>query len=95
MSGVSPTAPFHVNKGLVAGGFVNVHGDAPLVAPSVVAGSPRIRGVEQLLLSVQPGYGTLKPLGNCVPGRPAAISASPESGPKENMNVCVPSPIVA
>jgi hypothetical protein len=94
MSGVSPTAPFHVNPVAEFGGQT-VYGDIPLVAPSVVAGSPRIRGVEQLLLSVQPGYGTLKPLGNCVPGRPAAISASPESGPKENMNVCVPSPIVA
>jgi hypothetical protein len=37
----------------------------------------------------------LKIYGNWVEGRPAATSAKPESGPNENMNVCVPSPIVA
>src|SRR5262249_45196592 len=59
-------------------------GAAPLAAPSVVAGSPRFNGNG-------PVYGVLKTAGNCVDGRPAATSASPESGPKENMNVCVPS----
>src|SRR5215469_9221282 len=29
--------------------------------------------------------------GNSVPAWPAAMSARPESGPNENMNVCVPS----
>jgi hypothetical protein len=81
MSGYRPTAPFHVNAGTNGPG-APVHGVAPLVAPSVVAGSPRV--------SV-PGYGLLKILGNWDEGRPAATSAKPESGPKENINVCVPS----
>ena len=34
-------------------------------------------------------------LGNSVPGRPLAMSAIPDNGPKENMKVCVPSAIVA
>jgi hypothetical protein len=91
ISGVKPTAPFHVNSGLLVGLFVAAHGDAPLVAPSVKAGSPRTNGVEQLAALVQPGYGVLKTYGNWVDGRPAAMSAKPESGPNENMNVCVPS----
>ena len=49
---------------------------------SLMAGSPRV--------SV-PGYGVLKTPGNWDEGRPAATSAKPESGPKENINVCVPS----
>jgi hypothetical protein len=85
-SGVRPTAPFHVNNGLTAGGFAGAHGAAPLVAPSVVAGSPR---VSVLLLTAL--YGVLKIYGSWVDGRPAATSARPESGPNENMNVCVPS----
>jgi hypothetical protein len=51
----------------------------------VVAGSPGRR---------VPGYVVLKTEGNSVPGKPFAISASPDSGPKENMNVCVPFAIV-
>jgi hypothetical protein len=74
-----------VNSGAVVGEKPVSHGTAPLVAPSVVAGSPRV--------SV-PGNGVLKTFGNWVLGWPAATSASPESGPNENMNVCVPSAIV-
>ena len=62
---------------------------APLnlnVASPVVAGSPG---------SNVPLYTLLNLSGNCVPGRPLAMSDRPESGPKENMYVCVPSPIVA
>jgi hypothetical protein len=84
ISGARPTAPFHRNIGLIAG-LLGAHGEAPVVAPSVAAGSPRV--------SV-PGYGVLKIFGNWVAGWPAAISARPESGPNENMNVWVPSPSV-
>jgi len=52
----------------------------------VVAGSPTC-GV--------PGKTVLNAFGNCVPGSPFAMSARPDSGPKENMYVCVPSPMVA
>jgi hypothetical protein len=86
ISGARPTAPFHVNAGAYGLAGAPVHGVAPLVAPSVVAGSPRV--------SV-PENGVLKTFGNWVDGWPAATSAKPESGPNENMNVCVPSPIVA
>jgi hypothetical protein len=89
ISGVKPTAPFQVNIGLVAAGFPVAHGAAPLVAPSVVAGSPRVSGT--LLTSLN---GVLKIYGYCVPGRPAAMSARPESGPNENMKIWFPSPIV-
>src|SRR5437879_1792995 len=51
-----------------------------------VAGSPGCRGDEGRLLN-SPG----KP----VPGSPLAILVSPDNGPKENMYVCVPSPMVA
>jgi hypothetical protein len=44
--------------------------------------------------SVHPGHGVLKTFGNWVAAWPAAMSAKPESGPKENMNVCVPSAMV-
>jgi hypothetical protein len=87
---VRPTAPFHPNSGAAPVGF-EVHGDAPLLAPSVAAGSPRCSGVPQLLSLVQPGHMVLKTAGNSLPGRPAAMSSRPESGPKENMKVCVPS----
>ena len=40
-SGAKPTAPFHVKPGANGPG-APVHGIAPLAAPSVVAGSPRI-----------------------------------------------------
>src|SRR5271167_5048694 len=83
ISGAKPTAPFQVNAADVSG--TARPGEAPLVAPSVVAGSPRV--------SV-PGYGVLKTYGNCVDGWPAATSAKPESGPNENMKICVPSAIV-
>ena len=52
-----------------------------VVMASVVAGSPGTR---------VPPYTVLKMLGNCVPGRPAAMSARPDNGPNENMNVWVP-----
>ena len=90
MSGVRPTAPFHVNPETGDGGHT-VYGDMPLVAPSVVAGSPRSSGVAQLDPLVQLVYGVLKTSGNWVEGRPAATSARPERGPNANMNVCVPS----
>src|SRR5207237_127309 len=77
-SGWSPMAPLYVNA-------PRAPGEAPLVAPSVVAGSPRWS---------TPGYTVLKTFGNSVPSLPAAMSASPDKGPKENMYVCVPSPIV-
>src|SRR5579864_4835942 len=80
ISGVRPTAPFQVNA---------------VPARSVVAGSPRTSGVGQItpvvLIPGQPGKGVLNTLGNWVLGLPAATSARPESGPKENMYVCVPS----
>jgi len=91
ISGVRPTAPFHVNTGLTVGTSPDVHGEFPLVAPSVVAGSPRCNGFEQLDPLAQPGYGVLKIFGNWVDGRPAATSAKPDRGPNENINVCVPS----
>jgi hypothetical protein len=52
ISGVKPTAPFHVNIGPVTG--FEDHGDMPLVAPSVVAGSPRSNGEAQLVVVVLP-----------------------------------------
>ncbi len=55
MSGARPTAPFHENGGTTVPVVTPTPGEAPLVAPSVVAGSPRV--------SV-PGYGVLKTLGN-------------------------------
>jgi len=82
MSGAKPTAPFHLNTGDNPPVVTPTPGELPVVAPSVVAGSPRV--------SV-PGYGVLKISGNWVPGRPAAMSARPESGPNENMKVWVPS----
>src|SRR5215472_794389 len=84
-SGARPTAPFQVNGPPV----LPDPGDAPLAAPSLVAGSPGLSGAELAL-----GNGVLKVLGNSVPGCPRAMSASPESGPKENMKVCVPSAMV-
>src|SRR5215469_11899756 len=74
-----PTAPFHVNA---VPAPTPTPGEAPVTAPSVVAGSPR---------TSVPGYGVLKTVGNSAPVLPEAMSASPESGPKENINVCVPS----
>src|SRR5439155_14341136 len=59
---------------------------APLYVTPLVAGSPGCSGVA-------PGYTALKTLGNCVPGRPLAMSVSPDNGPKENRYVCVPSPM--
>ena len=58
---------------------------AAIAAPSVVAGSPGTN---------VPGYTLLNTFGNCVPGKPFAMSASPDSGPNENMNVWVPSAMV-
>jgi hypothetical protein len=58
------------------------------LASTVVAGSPGSR------FDV-PVYTVLKTFGNWVPGRPVAMSASPDNGPKANRYVCVPSPIVA
>src|SRR5579864_4364321 len=58
MSGARPTAPFQVNAAAaVLNGVAGEPGQgrAPVAAPSVVAGSPRV--------SV-PGYGVLKTLGN-------------------------------
>src|SRR5579864_6015988 len=81
ISGVKPTAPFHVNPGVYGPGKP-IQGLAPKVAPSVVAGSPRSRGV----VGLTSAYGVLKTFGNWVDGRPFATSAKPESGPKENMN---------
>jgi hypothetical protein len=89
ISGVKPTAPFQLKSAVAAG--TAVPGEAPLIAPSEVAGSPRINGFLQLVSLVQPGHGVLKIYGNWEEGWPAATSAKPESGPKENMNVCVPS----
>jgi hypothetical protein len=51
----------------------------------VVAGSP---GISWLFGRV------LKTFGYCVPGRPFEMSEMPDSGPNENMYVCVPSAIV-
>src|ERR1700741_1121419 len=91
--GAKPTAPFQVNAGLVTGFDVDAHGvyEPPEIAPSVVAGSPGTSGVAQLELLEQPGQGRLKISGTGGDGGPAATSANPESGPNENMNVCVPS----
>src|SRR3974390_2083284 len=52
VSGARPTAPFQVNPGVYAPGKP-VHGALPAVAPSLVAGSPRVS---------MPGYGVLKTL---------------------------------
>src|ERR1700719_1117778 len=92
ISGVRPTAPFQVNAVPVP---TPTPGEEPLVAPSVVAGSPRTSGVGQstpvVVIPGQPGKGVLNRFGHWVLGLPAATCARPESGPKENMNVCVPS----
>ena len=53
-----------------------------MLIASVVAGSPGSKRAA--------GYTVLNTLGNSVPGSPAAISARPDNGPNENMNVCVP-----
>src|SRR5579862_4862088 len=71
MSGARPTAPFQVKDGAKFGrAEVAVedpgYGAEPLLAPSVVAGSPRV--------SVT-GLGVLKMFGNWVAGLPAAMSA--------------------
>src|SRR6266567_6636729 len=42
-----------------------------------------------------PRNSPLKMFGGSVPGRPIAMSASPDNGPKAKRYVCVPSPIVA
>jgi hypothetical protein len=60
--------------------------NAPAPVRPDVAGSPGRTGTG-------PGYTVLKTLGNSVPGPPLAMSTSPDNGPKENMYVCVPSPI--
>jgi hypothetical protein len=93
MLGAKPTAPFQAKVGAYGLGEP-VHGELPAVAPSVVAGSPGTKGVVQVELVAQPGHGELKIYGDSLPGRPAAMSAKPESGPNENMKICVPSPIV-
>jgi len=54
----------------------------------VVAGSPGSSGAPSC------GYTVLNTLGNWVPGCPLAISARPDSGPKENIYVYVPSAMV-
>src|SRR5215472_7959732 len=94
MSGVRPTAPFQLNAAEDSG--TAVPGELPAVAPSVVAGSPGTNGVAQVELArvAQPGHGVLKINGGSAPVRPAAMSAKPESGPKENIKICVPSAIV-
>src|SRR6516165_8755103 len=78
ISGARPTAPFQVNGGDVLPVVIPTPGEEPLVAPSVVAGSPR---------TSVPGNGTLNTYGNWVPGWPAATSVRPESGPNENRYV--------
>jgi hypothetical protein len=83
MSGATPTAPLYVNDPVGRG--VGQAGHVLATIPSVVAGSPGRR---------VPGYGVLKVLGNSVPGWPLAMSASPDNGPNENMNVCTPLAIV-
>src|SRR5271166_5603185 len=85
MSRAVPTAPFQVNGEVELTRGVGHAGQVLATVPSVVAGSPGRR---------VPGYCVLKTLGNCVPGKPLVMSASPESGPNENMNVCVPFAIV-
>jgi hypothetical protein len=60
--------------------------NAPAPLRPDVAGSPGRTGTG-------PGYTVLKTIGNSVPGPPLAMSTSPDNGPKENMYVCVPSPI--
>src|SRR6267143_4692697 len=83
--GTSPTAPLYPNLAKAAwmqGAFVQFE------VSTVVAGSPGSSGVA-------PAYTILKAVGDFVPGRPFAMSAIPDNGPKENMYVCVPSPIVA
>jgi hypothetical protein len=92
MLGAKPTAPFHPNFAEDTG--TATPGAAPEVAPSLVAGSPGSNGFVQVLVVAHPGHGVLKIYGNWVDGRPAATSARPESGPNENMKICVPSPIV-
>src|SRR3974390_2465353 len=62
--------------------------------PSLVAGSPGKRFVIVWVGVTVFVYTVLKTLGGSVPGRPWAISASPDSGPNANMNVCVPFAIV-
>src|ERR1700733_2815647 len=66
----------------------------PSFVPSVVAGSPGEGVAPPLLPESVPANVVLKTSGNSVPGWPLAISARPDSGPKEYMNVWVPSPIV-
>src|SRR5579859_3741266 len=87
MSRASPTAPLYVKEAVGRGVSGYVMGQVLATIPSVVAGSPGRRGTV-------PGYIVLNTAGNSVPGRPLAMSASPDSGPKENMNVCVPLAIV-
>src|SRR6516164_4726187 len=81
-SPVSPTAPFQVKGAALV---PPLPGELPAVPPSVVAGSPR----SSTICPAVPGYTVLKTSGYCVPGSPAAMSASPDNGPKENMYVCV------
>ncbi len=82
-SGTRPTAPLNENGAAVPVVVLDLNGYEVTVVsiPSVVAGSPGTR---------IPLYTLLNTLGNCVPGRPAAISARPDNGPNENINVCTP-----
>ena len=88
MSGARPTAPFHVNAGVSRWGTAACPWRGAAGRP---VGRGRVTARQRTVLT---GYGVLKIFGNWVPGRPAAMSARPESGPNENMNVCVPSAIV-
>src|SRR5579864_744810 len=82
-SGVRPTAPLNVNGGAVPPVVFEMNGYevTAVVIPFVVAGSPGTR---------VPVYTVLNTLGTRVPARPAAISARPDNGPNENINVCTP-----
>ena len=77
-SAVRPTAPLYVKAAPGSNALPGTYDVPSSLAPSVVAGSPG---------AIIPGYTVLKTFGNSVPGWPFAISASPDSGPKENMYV--------
>src|SRR5437667_9928683 len=71
MSGARPTAPFHENGGTTVPVVTPTPGALPAVAPSVVAGSPRVSG---------PGYVGVKTLGTGGLGSPVWTSASAGGG---------------
>src|SRR5205807_8017742 len=85
-SGVRPTAPLYVKAAPGSKALPGTYAVPLSPAPSVVAGSPG---------AIIPGYTALKTFGNSVPRWPFAISASPDSGPEENMYVWLHLPIVS